>query len=150
MLLLLALPISPATADTLQLAQADAAEVSFWDSVKDSDNPAELEAYLSTYPQGTFAALARIRLNQLNARAESSEAAVQEQADADTESAPVHECDTLAADPYDANRKAEGVPFEEFDAEPAVQACEQAVASYPASPASVSARSRALERGEGH
>jgi hypothetical protein len=41
------------------------AEVIFWDSVKDSKNPAELQAYLDAYPSGTFAALARIRIDAL-------------------------------------------------------------------------------------
>lgn len=40
-------------------------EVTFWESVKDSKNPAELQAYLNTYPNGTFAALARLRIDAL-------------------------------------------------------------------------------------
>ena len=43
----------------------DSGEIAFWDSVKDSKNPAELQAYLQAYPQGKFAALARIRMNAL-------------------------------------------------------------------------------------
>ena len=38
-----------------------ALELALWDSVKDG-SPAELEAYLEQYPEGTFAALARTRL----------------------------------------------------------------------------------------
>ena len=38
------------------------AEVSFWDSVRASNNPAELQAYLDQYPNGRFAMLARNRL----------------------------------------------------------------------------------------
>jgi class 3 adenylate cyclase len=41
----------------------DAAELSFWDSVKDSQRVAELAAYLDQYPDGHFAALARTRLS---------------------------------------------------------------------------------------
>ena len=37
----------------------------FWETVKDSDNPAMLEAYLLTYPNGTFAGLARVMIQQL-------------------------------------------------------------------------------------
>ena len=33
-------------------------ELAFWDAVKDTTNPAELEAYLTQYPAGRFAALA--------------------------------------------------------------------------------------------
>ena len=34
-------------------------ELAFWESVKDSTNPAVLRSYLEQYPQGTFAPLAR-------------------------------------------------------------------------------------------
>src|SRR5215467_1343647 len=50
------------------LAQAPAAspvEISFWESVKDSKDPAELQAYLDKYPNGAFSALAKIRLDRL-------------------------------------------------------------------------------------
>lgn len=43
----------------------DAGEMTFWQSVKDSKNPAELQAYLQAYPHGTFATLARIRIKAL-------------------------------------------------------------------------------------
>jgi len=39
-------------------------ELSFWDSVKDSDDPAMLQAYLDQFPKGTFAALAKIKLKK--------------------------------------------------------------------------------------
>jgi len=38
------------------------AELMFWDSIKDSSNPADFEAYLEQYPKGRFARLARNRL----------------------------------------------------------------------------------------
>jgi hypothetical protein len=44
---------------------ADVAEISFWETVRDSKNPAELQAYLDRYPQGDFAVLARARLAAL-------------------------------------------------------------------------------------
>lgn len=47
------------------LAQAPSPEVAFWESVRNSDDPAELEAYLKAYPDGQFAPLARIRLEKL-------------------------------------------------------------------------------------
>ncbi len=40
-------------------------EALFWTSVKDSRNPALLQAYLDQFPQGTFAGLARILLADL-------------------------------------------------------------------------------------
>lgn len=48
-------------------APEDAArgEVSFWESVRDSRNPAELQSYLDQYPNGVFAPLAKARLAAL-------------------------------------------------------------------------------------
>ncbi|MBV9756384.1 MAG: hypothetical protein JO047_04960 [Alphaproteobacteria bacterium] len=43
----------------------DSGEIAFWESVKDSKNPAELQAYLDAYPQGKFAVLARLRIGEL-------------------------------------------------------------------------------------
>ncbi len=39
----------------------DPYELSFWNSIKDSPNPADYKAYLEAYPQGKFAPLARVR-----------------------------------------------------------------------------------------
>jgi adenylate cyclase len=44
-------------------------ELSFWESVRESDNPATLQAYLEKYPEGEFKALAEIRLSELGAAA---------------------------------------------------------------------------------
>jgi hypothetical protein len=43
----------------------NAAEVVFWNRVRDSTNPDELKAYLEAYPNGAFAQTARARLQQL-------------------------------------------------------------------------------------
>jgi hypothetical protein len=40
-------------------------EISFWETVRDSRNPAELQAYLQTFPNGMFAPIARARLAAL-------------------------------------------------------------------------------------
>jgi hypothetical protein len=40
-------------------------EISFWESVRDSKDPAELRAYLQQYPNGTFAAIAKRRIETL-------------------------------------------------------------------------------------
>jgi len=45
--------------------QADAVELAFWDSVKSSDNPSMLEAYLVQFARGSFALLAKARLDEL-------------------------------------------------------------------------------------
>ena len=47
----------------------DSAEITFWDSVRDSKNPDELKAYLDAYPNGKFAPLARIRIKSLGGTA---------------------------------------------------------------------------------
>jgi PDZ domain/Sel1 repeat/Putative peptidoglycan binding domain len=52
-------PVNPAA------TQADSPEVTFWESVRDSKDPDELEAYLEAFPNGEFASLARIRLKKL-------------------------------------------------------------------------------------
>lgn len=40
------------------------AETAFWESIKDSRNAADFEVYLTRFPDGTFASLARSRLEQ--------------------------------------------------------------------------------------
>ena len=47
---------------------ATPAEISFWESVRDSRNPAELRAYLQAYPNGVFKPLAEARLAALERR----------------------------------------------------------------------------------
>lgn len=46
-------------------AEPDRAEITFWESVRDSKTPAELDAYLKAFPNGAFAPLARIRSRAL-------------------------------------------------------------------------------------
>ena len=53
-------------------AQSDMAEIEFWQSVKTSQDPAELKAYLDIYPQGKFAPLARLRIKKLTPKPEVS------------------------------------------------------------------------------
>jgi uncharacterized caspase-like protein len=60
----------PAAADTpvavnTASAPATAMEVEFWRSVKDSNKPEELNAYLTNYPNGAFKALAQGRIAKL-------------------------------------------------------------------------------------
>lgn len=49
----------PASSDT------QAVEIEFWDSIKNSTLASEYEAYLEQYPEGSFAALARVRLQAI-------------------------------------------------------------------------------------
>ncbi len=50
---------------TQTFAQSNQAEIEFWQTVRNSQDPSELQAYLDIYPQGEFAPLARIRLKKL-------------------------------------------------------------------------------------
>jgi len=59
---------APAPIETEWSGNAAAAleqETVFWQTVKDSDDPASFEVYLAEYPIGKFAALARLKLKQL-------------------------------------------------------------------------------------
>ncbi|WNC93286.1 SUMF1/EgtB/PvdO family nonheme iron enzyme [Paraburkholderia sp. FT54] len=47
-------------------------EITFWNSIKDSNYPGDYEAYLKAYPNGRFAALAHARIDRLRAAATSS------------------------------------------------------------------------------
>lgn len=59
---------SSAVADDPSPAAEDkAVEVAFWESVQASDDDAEYRIYLDQYPDGTFAELARARLNGASA-----------------------------------------------------------------------------------
>ena len=55
-------PVRPATG-----ADRTALELSFWESIKDSDDAASFEEFLKQFPAGTFAGLARLRLRRLKA-----------------------------------------------------------------------------------
>jgi len=57
-----ALAAAPATSPAASFAATELAlDLAFWDAVKDSRNAADYRAYLEQYPQGRFAALARLR-----------------------------------------------------------------------------------------
>jgi hypothetical protein len=57
-------PVSPPTPVEQKQATTDPAqlELAYWQSIKDSQDPADFKSYLQQYPHGTFAALARARL----------------------------------------------------------------------------------------
>ena len=54
--------------------EADAVELAYWDTMKDSDNPDMFRAYLERYPDGAFAPLAKVRLEELGASSTSETA----------------------------------------------------------------------------
>ncbi|MGD8514003.1 MAG: caspase family protein, partial [Granulosicoccaceae bacterium] len=62
--------VQPAVPPGQQTATDPAAfELSFWQTIKDSDDPRDFAAYLRAYPEGRFAALARLRAGKVPAAA---------------------------------------------------------------------------------
>ena len=57
--------VTPGEPSTKPAFDERALDLAFWDSIKDSQDPADYEAYLAQYPKGTFAALVRNRLKKL-------------------------------------------------------------------------------------
>ncbi|MBN9670088.1 SEL1-like repeat protein [Roseibium aggregatum] len=125
------------------VAQSGSGEITFWESVRDSSDRAELEAYLSAYPNGQFAPLARLRLNKLQGSAAgqlsgqspgtvpSSSGLTTAAAPGSKKTAPVQDCDRLATHPLDAKRVTVGVDYDWIDTARAVPACRTAVAAFP-------------------
>jgi TPR repeat protein len=64
--------------DAPAAAAPDRAEITYWESVRDSTTPAELEAYLKAYPSGQFAPLAKLRLKTLQGAEKKSDAATED------------------------------------------------------------------------
>src|SRR5262245_17405281 len=60
-------PSGPAAEAAAADPEVSAVELAFWDTVKDSANPEMYSAYLERYPEGAFAALAKVRLDELDA-----------------------------------------------------------------------------------
>jgi hypothetical protein len=60
--------LPPSTPASLEApAKPDATiEITFWNSIKDSNNPGAFRSYLEQYPSGAFAAIARLRLQELD------------------------------------------------------------------------------------
>jgi hypothetical protein len=57
---------APAPAPAVAPTPDRSVELAFWNSIKDSQTAAEYQAYLSQYPNGAFAALARQRVQSLS------------------------------------------------------------------------------------
>ena len=73
---------TPGTAATSDTAAATQQETVFWQSIKDTTEAANFQAYLSQYPEGTFASLAKIRLSAATAaaKAETRRSAAEQEA----------------------------------------------------------------------
>ena len=59
----------PSLSDSSATPDLQAVEIEFWDLVKNSTRANEYEAYLEQYPEGSFAALARARLEAISENA---------------------------------------------------------------------------------
>ena len=57
--------LQPSASASTVTATPAAIDLAFWDSVKASKNPVDLQAYLQKFPNGSFVALARTRLQAL-------------------------------------------------------------------------------------
>jgi uncharacterized caspase-like protein len=57
--------VAPTMTAPASMPPTNASEIAFWDSIKNSPNPAELQAYIKQYPQGTFVSLAKARMDYL-------------------------------------------------------------------------------------
>lgn len=60
-------------AGVLPKDSAEQYELTFWESIKNSNSPEDYEAYLQSYPKGRFAGLAKARIERLRAAAPKQE-----------------------------------------------------------------------------
>jgi hypothetical protein len=74
---------------------ASQVEITFWESVQNSTDPAELQAYLDQYPNGKFSSLAKLRINKLKQAAPTAAAPAPE-----VEAAPVSPDDPNPGDTW--------------------------------------------------
>ncbi|MCC8402785.1 SUMF1/EgtB/PvdO family nonheme iron enzyme [Paraburkholderia sp. MMS20-SJTN17] len=63
--------ITPRSRGIMPKESGEQYEITFWESIKDSNYPADYEAYLKAYPNGRFAPLAHARIDRLRAAASS-------------------------------------------------------------------------------
>jgi uncharacterized caspase-like protein len=117
-----AAPAKPATNG----AEAGATETLFWQSIKDSQDAAEFEAYLARYPNGTFSDLARAKVMRLAsgdvASLERTPTAPVAAAPAVANPAPQPEPEVAAPAPAEPEQQAALEPEPEPEPEPAAVA----------------------------
>jgi hypothetical protein len=87
---------SPAPSEPGQAAL----ELAFWNAIKESDNPADYQAYIETFPGGTFGRLARNRLTELSTSQRPAEPSTTQSTVEPTAAAP--ETQVAALPPADA------------------------------------------------
>jgi hypothetical protein len=113
-------PAAPSTPDR---------EALFWDSVRNSTNPAELNAYLARYPQGAYAQLAHARLAALAAVEAEAKRVAEAKAAAEAEARRVAEAKSKAE--AEAKRAAEAKARATAEARRAAEAKASAAAAAP-------------------
>lgn len=79
--------VSAAHAGILPKNSDEQYELSFWDSIKNSSDAGDYEAYLKQYPNGRFAALAKARVERLRAAAPASAPVARPETKTDTRTA---------------------------------------------------------------
>ena len=104
-------------------------EITFWNSIKDSQYASDYEAYLKAYPNGRFAPLAQARLARLHANASNPAAAPATHEASNPAAAPPAQAPQLKAPPA-AAAQTKAAPA----SAPPAQASPQASAPAPAPP----------------
>jgi uncharacterized caspase-like protein len=153
----------PAPSSAAPAADNRAFELAFWQSIQNSADPADFEAYLARFPDGIYAALARNRLARLKASQQAAlppavealpptlpqvelEKQIPIPASPPQSRAPVTDCDRLAADPTDGQRVSGEVWTAEIDPARAEPACKEAVRQWPYEPRFQSQYGRVLAK----
>src|SRR5262249_39119165 len=78
-------PPAPAETPSPSPSTNQQAELMFWDSIKNSENPATFEAYLKQFPNGVFAGLAQAKLDELKGKQNNQPTTAEQQAAANRE-----------------------------------------------------------------
>jgi hypothetical protein len=120
---------APQVAPQAKPAPSPDREALFWESVRNSTNPAELNAYLARYPQGAYAQLANARLAALAAAAAETKRAAEARAAAEAEAKRVAEAKAKAE--AEAKRAAEAKARAAAEAKRAAEAKAKAAAPEP-------------------
>ncbi len=131
----------PAGRDKAQ-SPSGGADLEFWNAVKDKTDPRYFRAYLDSFPEGAFAPLARLRIEELGQAADMPPAASAEPqrpgAMGRTARAPVDQCDLEAADMHDPGAVVQTSNTDEFglpqNPPSAYTACVKALAAWPDEP----------------
>lgn len=131
--------LAPLGATAQPAAGPATAESALWAEVRDSQRPGDLQAYLDAFPAGTYAPLARRRLQALGPAPAGLAAPAQPgpaQAVAAVAPVPAQDCDRLAEPGRKSLGKGDawfgpGVRDAQMDAPAARAACARAMAQFP-------------------